>query len=181
MQLNYPQIGFIDGNCQNGYYYPPPPYQIPPGMMGVGPMTYYPSYFIEQPKNLKTYLDNIYNRGVVNNIIGAFYIKDCQEKQKILEQKKVPISMVGLNDEQLNNNNVNKINNQENEKIKNEDNSNQMKMPIFANDIKKNEEKNDEKQKNASVNNNKVFEDKKNIEVLKDKVVNKENSENKEN
>ena len=144
MQLNYQQIGFLDNSCPNGYYYPPP-YQIPPGMMGVGPMTYYPSYLIDQPKNLKTYLENICNRGIVNNIIGAYYIKECQEKQKVLEQKTVPISMVELNDEQVNNNNANNSNNvnnnQENGKLKQEngENSGQMKMPHFADEIKNNE------------------------------------------
>ena len=184
MQLNYQQIGFIDGNCPNGYYYPPPPYQIPPGMMGVGPMTYYPPYVIDQPKNLKSYLDNICNRGVVNNIIGAFYIKECQEKQKILEQKKVPISMVELNDEQVNNNinnnvNSNKINNQENEKIKIE-NGGQMRMPHFVDETKKNEKKNDEKEKNIKMENNRDDEiNNKNNDAGKNNVVNKENGESK--
>lgn len=139
MQMNgCQQIGFID-QYQNGYYYP---FQIPPGMtgmtgmMGVNPMAYYPQYIMEQQKDLKTYLDNIYERGVVNNIIGAFYIKECQERQKNIEQKTVPVSMVELNEEQGNG----QSKEEEKKEAKSEENKNdvgQMKMPHFVGEINK--------------------------------------------
>ena len=41
-------------------------------------------------------LSNIYQRGIVNNIIGAFFIKELQDKIKNNEKKKVPISTFEL-------------------------------------------------------------------------------------
>ena len=102
------------------YYY----YQFPPNMYGFPP-PYFPQY-IEPPKNLQENLNNIYQRGIVNNIIGAFYIKEYKEKIKNNEKRKVPISMVELGDEPDNNNNVN--NHMDNEDIDKKNDDKQSKL-----------------------------------------------------
>ena len=56
------------------YYYYNTTMQFPPHMFGFPP--YFQQYFIEPPKTLKENLDNIYNRGIISNIIGAFFIKE---------------------------------------------------------------------------------------------------------
>ena len=90
------------------YYYYNTAMQFPPHMYGFPP--YFQQYLIEPPKSLKENLDNIYQRGIVSNIIGAFYIKEHQEKMKNNEKRKVPISTVELIDDQGNNPTVNNMN-----------------------------------------------------------------------
>ena len=43
---------------------------------------------MEQPKTLQENIEDIYQRGIVNNIIGAFFIKECQDKMKSNEKGK---------------------------------------------------------------------------------------------
>ena len=67
----------------------------------------------------------IAQRGIVNNIIGAFFIKEHQEKEKNNEKRKVPVAMVEFDDDQDNNNSNandgnNKINNLNNDEKKKE-------------------------------------------------------------
>jgi hypothetical protein len=102
------------------YYYYNTAMQFPPQMYGFPP--YFQQYLIEPPKSLKENLDNIYHRGIVNNIIGAFFIKEYQEKMKNSEKRKVPISTVELGDDQGNNQTINNMN--ENGNIINKDNEN---------------------------------------------------------
>ena len=130
---------------QNLYYYNPS-YQLSPHMIGIPP--YFQQYMVEPPKNLQESLHNIYSKGMVNNIIGAFYIKECQEKLKNNEKRKVPVSMVELGDEQGNNNttsnnnitsNINgnlNYNNGENSNnsINNRNDSGQIKLPYLINE-----------------------------------------------
>jgi hypothetical protein len=116
-------------DIQNYYYYNTSYQFPPPHMIGIPP--YFPQYMIEPPKNLQENLNNIYNRGIVNNIIGAFFIKECQEKMKNNEKRRVPVSRVDLGDEQGNNTSPNKINT--NGTNNNENNTNnesgQIKLP----------------------------------------------------
>ena len=145
--MNYLNMGFFD-NYQNTYYYPPNTYQFQhPGMINYNTIPYFQQQFFsqEQPKDLQSNLKNMYQRGVVNNIIAAFYIKECQEneKSKIIEKKKSMVAMINLN------NNI-------------EDNikkNNEIKMPLLVDDNKKNSEnenidKNEEFKENNNVNNN---------------------------
>ncbi len=60
--------------------------------MGYNP--YCQQYFIEQLNSLKDNLNIIYQKGTVNNNIGAFYIKEYQEKYKNQEKGKVPVATV---------------------------------------------------------------------------------------
>ena len=124
---------------------------------------YYPQYAIETPKTLQESLNNIYQRGIVNNIIGAFFINECQENIKKNEKRKVPISMVELTEES-NNNELNNINdnktNKEND-IKND--SGQNKANFKTNDDKnKNLEENNKEEIEGNENNQKEFEEEKN-------------------
>lgn len=94
----------------------------------------YNSFEQEKMIDLKGSINNMYNRGIVNNIIGAFFIEECknyikpidiEEKivndKKINEEKKLPISKgeekQEKKEENLNNKDKekNKENNQENE------------------------------------------------------------------
>ena len=76
--------------------------QIYTQMCGFPP--FFQQYMIEPPKTLEESLNCICQRGIVNNIIGAFFIKEIQEKMKNNEKRKVPISMVEFSDDQGNNN-----------------------------------------------------------------------------
>ena len=148
----------IMNEYQNYYYYN---YQFPPNMYPFPP--YYPQYAIETPKTLQESLNNIYQRGIVNNIIGAFFINECQENIKKNEKRKVPISMVELTEES-NNNELNNINdnktNKEND-IKND--SGQNKANFKTNDDKnKNLEENNKEEIEGNENNQKEFEEEKN-------------------
>ena len=149
-QMNYLNMGFFE-NYPNAYYYPPNAYQFShPGMINYNAIPYFQQQFIpqEQPKDLQSNLNNIYQRGIVNNIIGAFYLKECQEneKTKIIEKKKAPVAMVNLN------------NNNDDENNKNSE----IKMPLLVDDDKKNNEndvvsdKNEEVKENNDANNNNV-------------------------
>jgi hypothetical protein len=85
---------------QNFLYYN----QIYTQMCGFPP--FFQQYMIEPPKTLEESLNCICQRGIVNNIIGAFFIKEIQEKMKNNEKRKVPISMVEFSDDQGNNNSL---------------------------------------------------------------------------
>lgn len=121
------------------YYYYNTSYQFPPQMYGFPP--YFTPYF-NTPKSLQDSLNSIYQRGIVNNIIGAFFIKEHQEKFKNNEKRKVPISMVELGDEQ--NTNANDINennniNGDNDNInmnKNDDNKDKLNYINIENNNK---------------------------------------------
>ena len=136
--INNQNPGFFN-EYQNLYYYNPS-YQLSPHMIGIPP--YFQQYMMEPPKNLQESLYNIYQKGMVNNIIGAFYIKECQEKLKNNEKRKVPVSMVELGDEQGNNNTTSNINgnlnynNGEiiNNSINKKNESGQMKLPFLFDD-----------------------------------------------
>ena len=100
MQINNQNPAYFN-EYQNFYYLnPSQAYQINPQMFP----PFMQQTLMIQPKNLEESLNMIYSRGIVNHLIGAFFIKECQERQK----RKVPISTVDLNDEQgeknLNNN-----------------------------------------------------------------------------
>ena len=169
MQINNQNPAYYN-EYQNFYYLNPPPYPLNQQMMG---NPYYPQFLMQQ-NTLEDSLNIMYNRGIVNNIIGAFFIKECQDRQRQRksEKRKVPISTVELNDEQgeenMENNNVN--NNANNNEIGDESNN---KLSYMVNDFKlknKNEE-----------NNNKENEDENNLkkseEEMNDK---KEEDEQKE-
>ena len=117
-QYNYypgyiPQMQQINNQNQNIINdYPYISYQFPL----YGFQQFVTPYYMEVPKSLEENLQDIYQRGIVNNIIGAFFIKEHQEKMKNNKKTKVPISLVELTDEDANknyntNNNVNNSNN----------------------------------------------------------------------
>ena len=97
--INNPQQGYLDG-YQNIYYYNNinSSYQYPTHMIGY---PYFPQYIYEQPKTLEEQIDLIYQRGIVNNIIGALFIKEIQDKKKNGEKRKVPVATVELEEEQV--------------------------------------------------------------------------------
>ncbi len=120
--------GINQYNCYQGYYIsqmPPINNQNPIPMVDYQNFLYYnqiytqmcgfppffQQYMIEPPKTLEENINGIYQRGIVNNIIGAFFIKEHQEKMKNNEKRKVPISMVEFTDDQDNNNNNDITNN----------------------------------------------------------------------
>ena len=110
------------GDYQNNLYYFNSPYQIHPQVLGMPP--FFQQLVMEPPKNLQENLNNIYNRGIVNNIIGAFFIKECQEKKKNIEKRRIPVSTVNLGDDQSNNNiTVNSNNSTVNNNIENSPNN----------------------------------------------------------
>ena len=110
------------GDYQNNLYYFNSPYQIHPQVLGMPP--FFQQLVMEPPKNLQENLNNIYNRGIVNNIIGAFFIKECQEKKKNIEKRRIPVSTVNLGDDQSNNNiTVNSNNSTLNNNIENSPNN----------------------------------------------------------
>ena len=108
MQINNQNPSYFN-EYQNLYYLnpPPQPYQFNPQML---PSHYFSSYMMPI-NNLQDSLNNIYKRGIVNNIIGAFFIKECQDNKKNNGKRKVPISKVELNDEGGDDNNENNNNN----------------------------------------------------------------------
>ena len=101
MQINNQNPAYFN-EYQNFYYLNPPPYPLNQQMMG---NPYYPPFMMQQ-NSLEDSLNIMYNRGIVNNIIGAFFIKDCQDRKRKSEKRKVPISTVELNDEQGDDNNA---------------------------------------------------------------------------
>ena len=142
IQINNQNPAFYN-DYQNLYYINPQSYQINPQMLP----PYFPHYMMPV-NNLHDSLNNIYKRGIVNNIIAAFFIKECQDNTKNSEKRKVPVSTVELNDEQGNENNNtndnNNINNEENFDNKNINNN-------YNND---NRGENEEKNENENENNN---------------------------
>ena len=169
-QINNQNPAIINEYHEYPYYY----YQFPPNMYGFPP-PYFPQY-IEPPKNLQENLNMIYQRGIVNNIIGAFFIKEYKEKKTNNEKRKVPISMVELGDEQDNNNKVNDDNNKNDDERNKIDNIGNNKSSINENnDIEDNNEVNKiDNEKNEDNYN----EEEKNIE---DKRQNKKEGNNNSN
>ena len=168
MQINNQNPAYYN-EYQNYYYLNPPSYQM--GQQMIGP-PYYPPFMMPQ-NTLEDSLNMIYNRGIVNNIIGAFFIKECQDRQRQrqTEKRTVPISTVELYEQgETENNNVNNNTINNNNEIGDESNN---KLSYMVNDFKlknKNEE-----------NNNKENEDENNLkkseEEMNDK---KEEDEQKE-
>ena len=162
MQINNQNPAYYN-EYQNYYYLNPASYPMGQQIMG---SPYYPPFLMSQ-NTLEDTINMIYNRGIVNNIIGAFFIKECQERQKQrqTEKRTVPISQVELNDEQedIENNNVNNNNNEIGDesnnklsytvkdfKLKSENQENNNKETEEENNLNKNEqgeieEKNEEK------------------------------------
>ena len=147
MQINNQNPAYFN-EYQNIYYLnPAQSYQINPQMMS----HFIPSSYLMAPKTLEESVNIIYSRGIVNNIIGAFFIKECQEKQVSKEKRKVPVAKVEL-DEQKDYSNENNINKEEEnlekenieekkeeeskdegDKDKNEhNNNNELKMPSMV-------------------------------------------------
>lgn len=159
-QINNQNPGFFN-DYQNFYYYNTSYQYPPPQMIGFPP--YFPQYMMEPPKNLQENLKNIYQKGIVNNIIGAFYIKECQEKQKNNEKRKVPVSMVEFGDEQSNahttNNNISNTNSNNNLQNTNSNRNEpgQIKLPFLVNEqinnLNMNENNEDNENKNDNINN----------------------------
>ena len=143
MQINNQNPAYYN-EYQNYFYLNPSSYPMGQQFMGT---PYYPQFFMSQ-NSLEDTLNMIYNRGIVNNIIGAFFIKECQERQKQrqTEKRTVPISQVELNDDQeeVENNNVNNNND-----IGDESNN---KLSYQNKDFKLKNENNEE---NADENNDK--------------------------
>ena len=136
--INNQQQGYLDG-YPNIYYYNNinSAYQYPTQMFGY---PYFPQYIYEQPKTLEEQIDLIYQRGIVNNIIGAFFIKEIQEKKKSSEKRKVPVATVELDEEQGNKNDLNGNNflgNKSNveSKERNNENNNKKKIEEEINNI----------------------------------------------
>ena len=149
MQINNQNPAYFN-EYQNFYYLnPAQSYQINPQMM----QPFMPNSYLIAPKTLEESVNIIYNRGMVNNIIGAFFIKECQDKQINKEKRKVPVAKVELDEKKENGNeNNNNINNreekeekenieekkeEENKEEKNKDNNeqkndNELKMPSMV-------------------------------------------------
>ena len=184
MQINNQNPSYYQ-EYQNYYYVNPPSFSLNQQMLGP---PYYPQYIIPQ-NSLEDSLNMMYNRGMVNNIIGAFFIKECQERQhqRKSEKRKVPISTVDLNDDQenenLENNNGNNNINANNNEIGDESNN---KLSYMVNDFKlKNE--NAENQNNENVigndenNNLKKNEQEENKEKKEEEGIKEEGKEQNEN
>ena len=145
MQINNQNPAYFN-EYQNYYYVNPQSYQM--GQQMIGPQ-YYPPYIIPQ-NTLEDSLNIIYNRGIVNNIIGAFFIKECLDRQRQgqrqSEKRTVPVSTVDLNDEQgdIRNNNDN-INNE----FADESNN---KLSYMVNDFKLRTENQENKNDNENMN-----------------------------
>lgn len=147
MQINNQNPAYFN-EYQNIYYLnPAQSYQINPQMMP----SFIPNPYLITPKTLEESINIIYSRGMVNNIIGAFFIKECQDKQVNKEKRKVPVAKVELDDkkENGNENTINKEeekeekenleekkeeeNKDEKDKDKNEQkNGNELKMPSMV-------------------------------------------------
>ena len=160
MQINNQNPAFYN-EYQNLYYINPQSYQINPQMLSP-----YFSPYMMQVNNLQDSLNNIYKRGIVNNIIAAFFIKDCKDNKRNNEKRKVPVSTVELNDDQGEENNMNNIDNNINEESNNKLQSIpggqnlENKNINFNNDnggenMEKNENENNEEKKEENDNNDK--------------------------
>ena len=175
MQINNQNPAYYN-EYQNFYYLNPPTYPLNQQMMA---NPYYPQFLMQQ-NTLEDSLNIMYNRGIVNNIIGAFFIKDCQDRQRQRksEKRKVPISTVDLNDEQGDENMEN--NNGNNNEIGDESNN---KLSYMVNDFKlKNEkEENEENNKNENGDENNSKEKEEETNEKKEEENKEENSEHNEN
>ena len=169
MQINNQNPAYYN-EYQNFYYLNPPTYPLNQQMMA---NPYYPQFLMQQ-NTLEDSLNIMYNRGIVNNIIGAFFIKDCQDRQRQRksEKRKVPISTVDLNDEQGDENMEN--NNGNNNEIGDESNN---KLSYMVNDFKLKTEKDENEDSNKNGN-----EDENNLKKKEQEEINakKEEEENKE-
>jgi len=114
------------------------------------PPHFFPQYIMDTPKTLEENLNNIYQRGIVNNIIGAFYINECQEKMKNNEKRKVPVSMVKFTDDQGDNNDM--ANNHLNNNANNVNGNGNKNDASYLSNEKNND--NNIENKNDNVNNN---------------------------
>jgi hypothetical protein len=158
------------GDYQNNLYYFNSPYQIHPQVLGMPP--FFQQLVMEPPKNLQENLINIYNRGIVNNIIGAFFIKECQDKKKNITKRRIPVSTVNLGDDQSNNNiTVNSNNSTVNNYIENSPNnerneSSQNKLTFVVNEQnnKSNISNNNNNGENKGDNSNNYEKNENNIE-----------------
>ena len=148
MQINNQNPAYFN-EYQNIYYLnPPQSYQMNPQMIS----PFIANSYIMPPKTLEESVNIIYKRGIVNNIIGAFFIKECLDKQVNKEKRKVPVAKVELdegNNDKAHGNNINKEeedlekenveekkeeeNNDEKDKDKSEKNgNNELKMPSMV-------------------------------------------------
>ena len=146
MQINNQNPAYYN-EYQNYFYLNPASYPMGQQIMGT---PYYPQFLMSQ-NTLEDTINMIYNRGIVNNIIGAFFIKECQERQKQrqTEKRTVPISQVELNDEQEEIENNNGTNN--NNEIGDESNN---KLSYTVKDFKlKNENQEDNNNENKEEKN----------------------------
>ena len=139
-------------------------------------------YYMEVPRSLQENLQDIYQRGIVNNIIGAFFIQENQEKLKNNKKTKVPISLVELTDEEANNNhntaggdnNNNNYNNLGQHSFNFGDNNNNMNMNENTNIKEENKEKKEEndnsadkdKDKNLTENKNEKGQNEENMNII---------------
>ena len=175
MQINNQNPAYYN-EYQNFYYLNPPTYPLNQQMMA---NPYYPQFLMQQ-NTLEDSLNIMYNRGIVNNIIGAFFIKDCQDRQRQRksEKRKVPISTVDLNDEQGDENMEN--NNGNNNEIGDESNN---KLSYMVNDFKLKTEKdeNEENNKNENGDENNSKEKEEETNEKKEEENKEENSEHNEN
>ena len=175
MQINNQNPAYYN-EYQNFYYLNPPPYPLNQQMMG---NPYYPQFLMQQ-NTLEDSLNIMYNRGIVNNIIGAFFIKECQDRQRQRksEKRKVPISTVDLNDEQGDENMEN--NNGNNNEIGDESNN---KLSYMVNDfkLKTEKEENEENNKNENGDENNSKEKEEETNEKKEEENKEENSEHNEN
>ena len=174
MQINNQNPAYFN-EYQNFYYLNPPPYPLNQQMMG---NPYYPPFMMQQ-NSLEDSLNIMYNRGIVNNIIGAFFIKDCQDRQRKSEKRKVPISTVELNDEQGDDNNADN-NNENNNDINDESNN---KLSYMVNDFKLKTENTENNNTHEEKDENNLKNDEQGeLKEKKDEEENKEeNSEHDEN
>ena len=175
MQINNQNPAYYN-EYQNFYYLNPPTYPLNQQMMA---NPYYPQFLMQQ-NTLEDSLNIMYNRGIVNNIIGAFFIKDCQDRQRQRksEKRKVPISTVDLNDEQGDENMEN--NNGNNNEIGDESNN---KLSYMVNDfkLKTEKEENEENNKNENGDENNSKEKEEETNEKKEEENKEENSEHNEN
>ena len=104
-----------------------------------------PNYLMP-PRTLEESLNYIYSRGIVNNIIGAFFIKECQDKQKNNEKRKVPVSTVDLNNDRKDSDN--KQENNDN----NDNNDNGGDNNLEKKEKERTEEKNEENEEQEKDN-----------------------------
>ena len=175
MQINNQNPAYYN-EYQNFYYLNPPTYPLNQQIMA---NPYYPQFLMQQ-NTLEDSLNIMYNRGIVNNIIGAFFIKDCQDRQRQRksEKRKVPISTVDLNDEQGDENMEN--NNGNNNEIGDESNN---KLSYMFNDfkLKTEKEENEENNKNENGDENNSKEKEEETNEKKEEENKEENSEHNEN